>query len=82
MPKQRPDAGRRLLPSVVDELADTEPDRVLYEVPVDKDLVLPYRKITARQYAQAIDRAAWWLRDSLGEAQGPTPTVGYTGPGM
>lgn len=82
MPATRPDAGRKLLPHAVDDLADHEPDRVLYEIPSDKQLAEPYRKVTARQYGIAIDRAAWWLRDTLGQPQDVgAPTVGYVGPG-
>lgn len=82
MPKPKQDAGRRLLPQAVDELADNEPERVLYEIPVDKELALPYRQVTARQYGNAVDRIAWWLRDTLGEVTSiAAPTVGYVGPG-
>lgn len=79
MVRLREDAGRRLLPHVIDELAQSEPDRVLYEFPTDNDVTLPYTKVTARQYADAINRAAWLLEGALGKGSG-FPTVGYTGP--
>ncbi|OIW22562.1 acetyl-CoA synthetase-like protein [Coniochaeta ligniaria NRRL 30616] len=73
------DAGRRLLPHVIDELAQQEPERILYEFPTENDVTLPYTKVTARQYATAINRAAWALEGALGRGTG-SPTVGYTGP--
>jgi len=79
MVRHREDAGRRLLPNVIDELAREEPERILYEFPTDNDVTLPYTKVTARQYANAINRAAWALEGALGRGSG-FPTVGYTGP--
>lgn len=76
----RDDIGHRLLPHVVDELAQTDPDRVLYEFPSRNDrLNDPFVTITARQYANAINRTAWWLNSALGRRPS-SPTVGYEGP--
>ncbi|KAF2095550.1 acetyl-CoA synthetase-like protein [Rhizodiscina lignyota] len=80
MRKQRSDTGRRLLPHVLDELADEQPHRVLYEVPVKNDVTVPFAKITTRQFADAVNRAAWWFEETLGRAD-EFPTVGYLGPG-
>lgn len=79
MDRYREDAGRRLIPHVVDELAREEPDRVLYEFPTDNDVTLGFTKVTARRYANAVNRAAWLLHNELGRGQG-FPTIGYTGP--
>lgn len=75
----REDAGRRLLPHVVDEMSETEPDHILYEFPTNNDVTLPFTKVTARDYANAINRAAWWIDDALGKGVN-FPTIGYTGP--
>jgi acyl-CoA synthetase (AMP-forming)/AMP-acid ligase II len=76
----RDDIGHRLLPHVVDELAQTDPDRVLYEFPSSNDrLSDTFVHVTARQYANAINRTAWWLETALGRRPS-SPTVGYEGP--
>ncbi|KAL2209399.1 acetyl-CoA synthetase-like protein [Sarocladium strictum] len=76
----RDDIGHRLLPHVVDELAESEPDHVLYEYPSDdQNLGNAWVKITAQQYANSINRTARWLEESLGRRPG-TPTIGYEGP--
>jgi acyl-CoA synthetase (AMP-forming)/AMP-acid ligase II len=74
-----PDAAHRLIPNVVDELARDDPDRIVYELADADDVTKPFEKITARRYANAINRAAKWLQDILGK-QDNTPTVGYLGP--
>lgn len=76
----RDDIGHRLLPHVVDELAQTDPDRVLYEFPSSNDrLSDPFVHVTSRHYANAINRTAWWLESALGKRPS-SPTVGYEGP--
>lgn len=80
MNRYREDAGRRLIPHVVDELAGEEPDRVLYEFPTDNHAAdLTFTKVTARRYANAVNRAAWLLHNELGRGH-DFPTIGYTGP--
>ncbi|KAK7416594.1 hypothetical protein QQX98_005065 [Neonectria punicea] len=79
MAQQRGEIGRRLLPHLVDEIAADEPDRVLYEFPASTDLNQPWVKVTARLFANAINRAAQWLEDELG--RGVTSSrIGYSGP--
>lgn len=75
----RKDIGHRLLPHVVDELAQTDPDRVLYEFPLTNNLSDSFVSITACQYANAINRTAWWLERVLGRRP-EYPTIGYEGP--
>lgn len=77
----REDVGKRLVPHVIDDLAQQDPLRVLYEVPVGGDLSKGYHRVTTAQYANAINRASWWLEDKLGKPKGGFPTVGYIGPG-
>lgn len=75
----REDAGHRLLPHVVDEWSDAEPEHVLYEFPTDNDVTIPFTKVTTRDFANAINRAAWLIDQALGKGDG-FPTIGYTGP--
>ncbi|KAH7084377.1 hypothetical protein FB567DRAFT_629884 [Paraphoma chrysanthemicola] len=74
-----PNAAHRLIPNVVDELARDDPDRIVYELADADDVTKPFEKISAWRFANAINRAAKWLHDTLGK-QDSTPTVGYLGP--
>ncbi|PSN68711.1 acetyl-CoA synthetase-like protein [Corynespora cassiicola Philippines] len=59
--------GTRLLPSTIDEIAASDPDRVWACIPRDgSDISKGYKDITYRQFANAINHAAAWLGSSLG----------------
>lgn len=73
------DLGRRLLPSVVDDIARSDPSRVLYSIPKTRRPLDGFQDITAVQFAQAVDRCAWHLHKRLGPGTG-FPTVLYIGP--
>ncbi|KAK7427361.1 hypothetical protein QQZ08_006130 [Neonectria magnoliae] len=79
MAQQRGEIGRRLLPHLVDEIAADEPHRILYEFPTSTDLNQPWVKVTARLFANAINRAAQWLEDKLGRGVNSS-RIGYSGP--
>lgn len=71
------DKGRRLLPAVADQLAETEPTRILYHVFLDQTSALPV-PVTSSQFANAINFMCAWLETHLSPA--PTAAVGYSGP--
>ncbi|KAL8827612.1 MAG: hypothetical protein Q9191_003075, partial [Dirinaria sp. TL-2023a] len=73
--------GQRLLATVIDYYADHEPDRVWVSVPLDDaDLARGFKDITYKQFADAIDRAAWWLEQTLGVcSEGTFETFAYSG---
>ncbi|KAJ4386322.1 hypothetical protein N0V93_009216 [Gnomoniopsis smithogilvyi] len=73
------DLGRRLLPSVVDDIARSDPSRVLYSMPKTRSPRDGFQDITAVQFSQAVDRCAWYLHKQLGQGAG-FPTVLYIGP--
>ncbi|EFR04290.1 L-aminoadipate-semialdehyde dehydrogenase [Nannizzia gypsea CBS 118893] len=73
------DYGKRLVISVFDEVAAEEPGRILYSLPVSRDVSEGFRDITALQFANAVNRTAWWLEAELGKGSS-FPTVGYFGP--
>lgn len=73
------DRGRRLLPSVVDDIARNDPSRVLYSIPKTRRPQDGFQDITAVQFSQAVDRCAWHLHERLGPGTG-FPTVLYIGP--
>lgn len=72
------DAEHRLVPHQIDDLARDDPERVVYELAETVDVNKPFQKVTAKQYANAINRAASWLEKTLGKREG-FPTVGYLG---
>ncbi|KAL8722330.1 MAG: hypothetical protein Q9225_001178 [Loekoesia sp. 1 TL-2023] len=71
--------GKRLIPQILDNLASAEPDRIIYSVATFSDISHEFRHISARTFAKAVDKTAWWLHDQVGK---PTliQTVGYIGP--
>lgn len=69
----------RLVHLIPDQLAEEVPEHVLFafsKTPSPED---GFVEVTARQFAAAVNRASWFLRDLLGPATG-FETVGYMGP--
>ena len=71
--------GRRLIPQILDALASTEPDRIIYSVASFSNDTQRFRHISARIFANAVNKTAWWLRDQVGKPS-LIETVGYIGP--
>lgn len=73
------DYGKRLIPQILDTLAATQPDRIVYSVTSFSDNSHKFKHVSARTFANAVDKTAWWLHDQVGT---PTSiqTVGYIGP--
>ena len=73
--------GKRLLPAVIDHCAEKNPNRIYASIPYTDDPADGYRDITYRQFATAIDKAAWWLQSVIGKGNGGIfDTFAYTGP--
>ncbi|KAI1073845.1 hypothetical protein F5B20DRAFT_478457 [Whalleya microplaca] len=71
--------GERLLPSLVDEIAHSDPCRIFYSVAKTNDPSDGFLDITAKTFAQAVDRCSWYIEKNLGRGQG-FPTLTYLGP--
>ncbi|KAG9253419.1 transferase family protein [Emericellopsis atlantica] len=71
--------GRRLIPQIMDELAAAEPDRHVFSLVTRLEGSLHFRHVTARTFAQAVDKTAWWLQEALGRSD-TIKCVGYIGP--
>ncbi|KAH0364681.1 acetyl-CoA synthetase-like protein, partial [Aureobasidium melanogenum] len=81
MTRESPEYGTRLLPTLIDEIATTTPNRVYASVPKDDaDLYKGFKDITYAGFARAIDALSWWLDETLGKADGTFPTFAYFGP--
>lgn len=73
--------GNRFVPSVIDELAHTEPSCPWISLPVDdSDLSKGYREVTYGQFANYINHAARWLESNLPSSGEPFQPFAYAGP--
>lgn len=59
--------GKRLLINLVDELALNDPERIVYSLAASDNIADGFRHVSARDFANAVDRTAWWLKYELGE---------------
>lgn len=73
------DYGRRLLPQIVDNLAASHPNQIVFSLSSMVKGTLQFRDISARQFAKAIDKTAWWLQAAIGRQDSIQP-IGYIGP--
>lgn len=81
MTRDSPVFGERLLPTLIDEIATTTPNRVYASIPRDDaDMSNGFRDVTYADFARAIDEFAFWLDSALGRADGTFPTFAYFGP--
>jgi acyl-coenzyme A synthetase/AMP-(fatty) acid ligase len=81
MMRETPEYGTRLLPSLIDKIATSTPDRVYASIPKDDtDISQGFKNITYADFAQAINALSWWLDETLGKADDAFPTFAYFGP--
>ncbi|KAK6709967.1 hypothetical protein SNK05_004444 [Fusarium graminearum] len=59
--------GNRLIPQILDDLAATEPDRIIYSWAKSSDLSQGFRHVSAHAFTRAVDKTAWLLQRELGE---------------
>jgi hypothetical protein len=71
--------GRRLIPQIMDSLADTEPDRTIFSLASVLNGNIKLNHVSARQFTRAVDKIAWWLRGQVGTPSAVQPVV-YIGP--
>ena len=73
--------GQRILLSVIDDRARTEPNSTWVSMPVDdQDLARGYKSITYGQFSNAVNHAAHWLVEHLPFAEDPFQPFAYAGP--
>jgi acyl-CoA synthetase (AMP-forming)/AMP-acid ligase II len=71
--------GKRLLPSLVDEIAATDPSRILYSITRTKDPEDGFRDTTAACFARGVNRCAWYIEKHLGRSEN-FRTLAFVGP--
>jgi hypothetical protein len=64
--------GRRLIPQILDSLAAAEPDRIVYSVAEFLEDGPKFREISARTFAKAVDKTAWWIQKCMKELPVPS----------
>jgi len=60
-----PSYGRRLIPQILDQLAASQPERVVYSVASCATEIPSFHHISARMFCKAVDKTAWWLQGQL-----------------
>ncbi|KAI1874087.1 uncharacterized protein JN550_002666 [Neoarthrinium moseri] len=71
--------GTRLIPHVVDEVSATEPNRIVYSVALSADISKGFYEISARNFANAVNKTAWWLQGLIGRSD-KFETIAYIKP--
>ena len=71
--------GRRLLPSLIDDIAAQSPDRPWVSLPKTQTIEDGFRDLSYQCLANSINRMAWWLENSVGKSEGHE-TLAYLGP--
>lgn len=80
-PKPSPKCGQRLILHRLDEIVASQPERPMFQIPRSTHPSDGFRIITSKLLANAVNRAAWWLKASLGHCD-TFETIGYIGPSM
>ena len=71
---------RRLAVNILDETAQTQPNKLFAEVPISPTSYDEgFEKITFRSMANAVNAVAWWLTDIMGAGK-DFQTLSYIGP--
>ncbi len=63
-----PPYGSRLLPNVVDELAQSSPERIYATIPLSSDVSQGFRDVTMLEVAESVNHFAFWLEESFGRS--------------
>lgn len=72
--------GQRLVPTLIDERALAGHARPFASIPISNNVDDGFRDISYRVFANAINRCAHWLTESLGAPQALDTTLTYIGP--
>lgn len=59
--------GRRLMTSIIDDRACSNPKKTFMSIPAGDKVTDGQRDISYGEFARAINRCAWWIVDTLGK---------------
>ena len=71
--------GHRLIPQLIDERAKSRSRESVWSVPNSSNLADGFRDFNYGQVARAVDKAAWWIDESIGKSTS-FETLTYIGP--
>lgn len=66
-PKPQEAYGRRLMTSIIDDRARSNPQKTFMSIPAGDSVTDGQRDISYAEMARAIHRCAWWVEDTLGK---------------
>ncbi|KAH8204592.1 hypothetical protein TruAng_001221 [Truncatella angustata] len=72
--------GRRLMTSVIDDRARSNPQKTFMSIPAGKSVIDGQRDISYGDLAQAIHCSAWWIEETLGKGVDFPPIATYLHP--
>jgi acyl-CoA synthetase (AMP-forming)/AMP-acid ligase II len=75
-----PDFGRRVLITLVDDIATAEPTRPFTFIPKSSNLKDGWKPVTFRQIANAVNHRAHDISNTTRGSTKPFPTIAYIGP--
>ncbi|KAJ5317676.1 NRPS-like enzyme [Penicillium antarcticum] len=74
------DRPSQLLPQLVDDINEQDPDRLFCIHPVSQDRIDEWRHITFKDLFNAINRVSWWIESKLsGKNNGEQHVLAYVG---
>ena len=73
-------AGKRLMTTIIDDLARSDPHRCFMSILEDQSDPNGYRNVSYASVARAIDRCARWIEGLLGKGVGFPPIATYLSP--
>ncbi|KAK1148116.1 putative NRPS-like protein biosynthetic cluster [Aspergillus melleus] len=69
------------IPALLDELADLHPHQPMVSIPCDShDASAGYRDVSYGEFARAVNRAAWWIVETLGSRSSSFEALHYVAP--
>ena len=75
----QPKYGHRLIPKLVDELAETSPNHVFALIPRSAQFADGLQDVSISTFARAVNRAASWIESTIGKGT-DFETIAYIGP--
>ena len=73
------DYGHRLIPNLVDEYAEKDPDYIFARIPSTTNFADGLKDITISTFARAVNEIAWRCETGLGKST-DFETIAYIGP--
>ncbi|OQU93647.1 hypothetical protein CLAIMM_00129 [Cladophialophora immunda] len=70
--------GERLVPNVIDEAAEKDPNRILVMIPKKPDISQGWFTLSTKNLADYVNCMSWWLEERLGKSE-HIETIAYLG---